>query len=416
MTTAAGQDADGWQRLKLQDVCELIGATINPQSFKTEMFAHYSIPAFDHGQVPTLEKGEVILSNKIEFPNQAVLFSKLNPRIARVWFVNDSHSYRRICSTEFLPLRPNTEHLLPEFFVFALQEPTTIQRLRDQVAAATKSRERLKPEKVLSTPLLLPPLEQQRRIAGLLREQLSILAEARGALEAQLAAAESLPAAHLRAVFETTESEGWPKKTIGEMIDEGALTEHQDGNHGELHPRNKDFVIEGVKFVTAKHINNDGTVFLKSAPCISAAQASGLRIGFAQANDVLLAHNATVGKVGIAPPDCDSFVVGTSLTIYRANEAMLNSRFIFYALRSMLFQRQLFDAMKQTTRNQVPITKQRTLSLPVPSPDVQHGISAELTDAFTASGILQDSLRAKLSELEKLPAALLHSAFNPNGD
>jgi len=320
-----------------------------------------------------------------------------------------------VFSNHFTRLRTKTDTLTPDFLALWLHsqwQAGLFARICDRWIGQSA----VQRNKLLALEVPLPPLEEQQRIAARLREHLSILTEARAALEAQLAAAESLPAAHLRAVFETTESEGWPQKTISEMIHEGALTEHQDGNHGELHPRNKDFLIEGVKFVTAKHINNDGTVLLKSAPCISAEQASLLRIGFAQANDVLLAHNATVGKVGIAPADCDSFVVGTSLTIYRANEAMLNSRFIFYALRSAPFQRQLFDAMKQTTRNQVPITKQRTLSLPVPSPDVQHEISAGLTDAFTASGILQDSLRAKLSELEKLPAALLHSAFNPNGD
>ena len=93
---------------------------------------------------------------------------------------------------------------------------------------------------------------------------------------------------------------------------------------------------------------------------------------------------------------------------------MVDPKFLFYTLTASQFQTQLVDAMKQTTRNQVPITKQRTLSLPMLALDVQHDISAQLDDAFAVSVGLRNSLRAKLSELEKLPAALLRAAFQPS--
>jgi type I restriction enzyme S subunit len=408
---------NGWPLVALDDLCERKIAMRDPRARPDEPFVYVDISSVDNKRKQIVNAQRLLGRDASSRARQVilerdVLVATTRPNLNAVAIVPQEF-HDQIASTGFCVLRPS-DKLDPEYLFSFVQSWDFVRRLSDLVKGALYPAVTERQVRAQKIPLL--PLDEQRRIAARLRERLSIVAEACAALKAQLAAAESLLAAHLHAVFETTESEGWAQKTIGEMIHEGALTEHQDGNHGELHPRNKDFVIEGVKFVTAKHINSDGTVLLKSAPCISAEQASLLRIGFAQANDVLLAHNATVGKVGIAPPDCDSFVVGTSLTIYRANEAMLNSRFIFYALRSAPFQRQLFDAMKQTTRNQVPITKQRTLSLPVPSPDVQHEISAELTDAFTASGILQDSLRAKLSELEKLPAALLHSAFNPNGD
>ena len=169
-----------------------------------------------------------------------------------------------------------------------------------------------------------------------------------------------------------------------------------------------------MKFVTAKHIDSHGRVLFGSAPCISKEQANGLRIGFAQANDVLLAHNATVGKVGIAALECEPFVVGTSVTIYRTNAGILHSKFLFYALTAAEFQRQLVDAMKQTTRNQVPITKQRTLSLPSPLVETQRAIAHRLDAEFSVSRELHESIQAKVSELEKLPAALLRTAFSPH--
>jgi type I restriction enzyme S subunit len=373
-------------------------------------------------------RGELDWSSFIRVPAEKAMLNEYALRTGDVVF-NNTNSTEMVGKTalfvgfhepvvfsnHFTRLRTKADALAPDFLALWLHsqwQAGLFARICDRWIGQSA----VQRNKLLALEVPLPPLAEQRRIAARLREQLSILAEARAALEAQLAAAESLPAAHLRAVFDVTEAASWPKKTISEMIRENALTEHQDGNHGELHPRNRDFVADGVKFVTAKHVSDDGEVLLTSAPFISQQQASGLRIGFAQADDVLLAHNATVGRVGIAPQNCAPFIVGTSLTIYRANAEMLHPKFVFYALRAAQFQRQLIDAMKQTTRNQVPITKQRTLWLPIPSLDVQRDIAGKLSHASIASGLLHTSLREKLFHLEKLPAALLRSAFNPNGD
>lgn len=192
------------------------------------------------------------------------------------------------------------------------------------------------------------------------------------------------------------------------------LIEHQDGNHGELHPRNKDFIAVGVKFVTARHVQDDGRVALQEAPHISREQANGLRIGFAKSRDVLLAHNATVGLVGQAPDTCEPFIVGTSLTIYRPELTCLLPEFLFFALRAEEFQKQLFDAMKQTTRNQVPITRQRDLQLPLPPITEQHHIATRLKSEFAVARSLVERLETRLAEIELLPATLLRSAFGGN--
>ncbi len=69
---------ENWRLVPLNEIGQLVGTNINPQQSKGETFEHYSIPAFDAYKKLVSEKGEVILSNKIEFPSGAVLFSKLN--------------------------------------------------------------------------------------------------------------------------------------------------------------------------------------------------------------------------------------------------------------------------------------------------------------------------------------------------
>ena len=65
----------------------------------------------------------------------------------------------------------------------------------------------------------LPPLAEQRRIVVRLREQLAEVASARAAAEAQLQAAEALPAAFLRAVFSTPAAQQWPMRKLGDAAE-----------------------------------------------------------------------------------------------------------------------------------------------------------------------------------------------------
>ncbi len=67
----------------------------------------------------------------------------------------------------------------------------------------------------LSIPL--PPLAEQRRIAAILAERLAAVERARAAAQAQLAAAQALPAAELRAVFESAQAQAWPRARLGDV-------------------------------------------------------------------------------------------------------------------------------------------------------------------------------------------------------
>ena len=70
------------------------------------MFDHFSLPAFDEGRTPKRELGADIKSNKLIVPQNAVLLSKLNPHIPRIW-LSDLHRARRsVCSTEFIVACP----------------------------------------------------------------------------------------------------------------------------------------------------------------------------------------------------------------------------------------------------------------------------------------------------------------------
>src|SRR5690606_14044034 len=110
-----------------------------------EIFAHFSIPAYDGGKTPKLEPGASILSNKTIVPEGAVLLSKLNPEIERVWLVPPAAGHRQVCSTEFLVYRAsagcNTSYLHCLF-----REPAFREMLKGMVTGTSKSHQRVSPK------------------------------------------------------------------------------------------------------------------------------------------------------------------------------------------------------------------------------------------------------------------------------
>jgi type I restriction enzyme S subunit len=117
--TAVGPIPKGWQTGKVSDFLTVARDAVVPSDHPSTTFEHYSIPAFDEGRRPKRELGSGIKSNKYIVTADAVLISKLNPEIPRVWLPWVAHEIRSICSTEFLvtlPRKPATREFLYALF------------------------------------------------------------------------------------------------------------------------------------------------------------------------------------------------------------------------------------------------------------------------------------------------------------
>ena len=186
--------------------------------------------------------------------------------------------------------------------------------------------------------------------------------------------------------------------TIEELIASGAIVAHKDGNYGSNYPRVEEFGSDGVPFLTAKSLR-EGYVDIAGAPRLGDARADDLTFGFVETDDVLLSHNATIGRVAVVPPHKGRLLVGTSLTYFRLNQQKLLPRYLAVYLAGTEFQNQLVAVMSHSTRNQVPVTAQRKLSVVVPPLAEQKAIAAVL-------GALDDKI-----ELNRRMNAMLNSSL-----
>ncbi len=146
----------GWRVGTVSDIAVLRRQSISPSDFPDEVFDHYSIPAFDEGRMPKVEKGEQIKSNKFQVPNKAVLISKLNPRFPRVWLPSIGSSRRSVSSTEFLVALPK-ENYTPEYIYSLFGITSFLETFSTLVTGTSSSHQRVRPEDLLTMDTTVPP-------------------------------------------------------------------------------------------------------------------------------------------------------------------------------------------------------------------------------------------------------------------
>jgi hypothetical protein len=130
----------------LSSVAERSTAFLDPRGIQGAV-AYYSFPAFDECERPILTDAKAIKSTKFLLTEPCVLFSKMNPRIPRIWNVTRLPSEMALASGEFVVLRPvgiDTSVLWA-----ALGQPDVLTTLQQMVAGMTGSRQRIQPRDLL---------------------------------------------------------------------------------------------------------------------------------------------------------------------------------------------------------------------------------------------------------------------------
>ncbi len=251
----------------------------------------------------------------------------------------------------------------------------------------------------------VPPLNTQVKIASIL-EKADTLKEWRKQ-------ADRLTQTYIEYIFiEKVDRQKFESFSIGELLTSHRLLMHKDGNHGSLYPRANDFGEYGVPFITAKNIDGNGEINDSQILRLCFQKAEKLKIGWIEKGDVLLSHNATVGRVGLYRGQFERALIGTSLTAFRPDPNFITGEYLFSVLSSKQFQRQLAKIMKQTTRNQVPITAQRKLTIPVPPINVQRAFTEVLT-SLKQTRIFQQKSRKLIDQIsDSLSKKLFNGDMN----
>jgi type I restriction enzyme S subunit len=256
----------------------------------------------------------------------------------------------------------------------------------------------------------LPPIPEQQRIVAILDQASADIEKARANAEKNLKNARELFDSSLKGIFQSR-GKNWERVTLLDLLERNWIMSHLDGNHGGDYPRKDEFIEAGVPYISAKCISNS-QVDMSKSKYLSEERASGLRKGIAKNGDVLFAHNATVGPVAILNTAREKIILGTSLTYYRCNKNYILPEYLAQYMISYEFTSQYTSIMRQSTRNQVPITKQREFIHVIPPINEQKEIARELVGLSDQLQQLVIVYQQKLASLDELKKSLLQKAFS----
>lgn len=152
-----GEIPKGWGVGPFGAAVEEVRERENPAAFPGTSYRLFSIPAFDDERRAATELGENIKSQKSRVPPGAILLSKLNPEIERVWKADVVPGDRAVCSTEFLVLQPRSGHESAYTYCLACS-PKFRQGLQGLATGTSNSHQRARADEILGLHVVEPSL------------------------------------------------------------------------------------------------------------------------------------------------------------------------------------------------------------------------------------------------------------------
>ena len=148
-----GEIPEGWEVFNFDQLVIRHTESFSPAQNPSIEYELFSFPAYDAGQLPAVAPGSSIRSTKTKVLEGAILLSKLNPEIPRVWVPANATGMPQICSTEFLVLTPRppvNRSLL--FCLFTGEEFRTL--LESLVTGTSRSHQRVPPKALMVSEVL----------------------------------------------------------------------------------------------------------------------------------------------------------------------------------------------------------------------------------------------------------------------
>ncbi len=175
--------------------------------------------------------------------------------------------------------------------------------------------------------------------------------------------------------------EDWEIKTVQQLIISDIIEKPLDGNHGNIHPKESDYVDNGIPFIMASDLK-DRSVDIVNCKFIKREQADRLQKGFAKTGDVLLTHKATIGRVAVVEKIKTDYIMLTpQVTYYRIKDyKKLYNYFLKYYFDSVGF-KSLFNSWSGggSTRAYLGIQEQKKLPILLPPIVEQRAIASILS-------------------------------------
>ncbi|MCL4545412.1 MAG: restriction endonuclease subunit S [Chloroflexi bacterium] len=257
-------------------------------------------------------------------------------------------------------------------------------------------------DKLVALDIPLPPLAEQRRIAAILTDQMAAVDRARAAAEAQVAAAEALPPAYLRAVFDGEEAQRWPMKPLEEVA--------------ELLPARSIATVGDTEVIAITTACLSEFGFQPAGVKKARMWAADVADCLVQPGEVLIARSNTAELVGRAAVFGGILhgAVASDLTIRCLPGDGMEPHFLGAYLSFLYLSGYWRDRAGGASGTMKKITRAQLLKLHVPAPPVteQRHVLKALDQQRAGATNAASALKSQHLAINALPSSLLREAFN----
>jgi type I restriction enzyme S subunit len=261
----------------------------------------------------------------------------------------------------------------------------------------TTNRRRTVPKEIFKQIMFpLPPLEEQKRIAGILDAADSLRAKRRESL----AKLDDLLQSTFLDMFgdPVTNPKGWEK------VDLGQHAQLINGDRGTNYPSRENFVEKGIPFINAGHLS-EGKIDFTKMNFISENRFNLLGSGKIKKHDILYCLRGSLGKSAIVQTEGKG-AIASSLVIIRPAE-ILSVEYLYSYLDSSFGQREIRSFDNGSSQPNLSAANVKKYSFPLPPLDLQQRF-AEIVSSVEEQ---KAKMRKHLEQLDDLFASLQQRAF-----
>ncbi len=190
---------------------------------------------------------------------------------------------------------------------------------------------------------------------------------------------------------------------------EHAPLDFVDGDRGKNYPKQNELLDEGFcLFLNAGNVTSDGFRF-GNCQFVTEDKDNALRKGKLLRDDVVLTTRGTLGNVAHYSKNIlfDHVRINSGMVIMRTDQSELRPRFLYYFLRSRIFQSQVKALRSGAAQPQLPIRDIKKIKISYPDLDEQDEI---LKIATTYDDLIENN-RRRIALLEQSARELYREWF-----
>ncbi len=368
-------DFSNWKLVRLRDVCNSTGVA-SPEKHPDKTFVYVDVSSVSNTDYRIKDFREVLGRDapsraKRIIQTDDVIFATVRPTLMRIALI-PLELNNQVCSTGFCVLRAKQEQLLPYYLYFYLLTSEIASRVEYLQKGAIYPA--INDSDLFEQKILLPPLPEQRAIAGVLRA----VQEAGASRRAEVDLERERKAALMAHLFtHGTRGEAHQQTALGPLPASWQVVRLGDYCYKPDYGYTESATIEpiGPKFLRITDITEDGVNWRSTPYC--ACDSETRKKYLLKAGDLVVARiGATTGKAYLIG-ECPEAVFASYLIRIRP-KPQLSSLFLSFYFQSNDYWLQIDQNKGGRLKGGVNIPILQSLVLPLPSLPEQQEIASVL--------------------------------------